>query len=260
MNKRIITIFLGIIPFLVVVFVWHILYVYQVFPHWVIPSPEQTFFTLVGLINDGTIFQLVLVSLLNIIPAFIMAGIVAILLGTAIGIDSVTRKIFSPFISAFYPIPSITWLPLVILFFGFTREAIWIVVFISAFLRIIYNVIDGVKAVNQNWLLAGKNMGLNQIEMIFMIVIPGALPNIITGLRLGFASAWRSLIATEMLVSSLGGLGKFIWYSQWTFSFDKVISGIIVIAIIGIGIEILIFRSIERLTLIRWGLIREDTD
>lgn len=260
MSKRAITFFLGSIPFLIIVFVWYVLYSYQVFPQWVIPSPLQTISTLVSLIKDGTISHLILVSLLNIIPAFILASMVAILLGTVIGINITARKVFLPFISALYPIPSVTWLPLIILFFGFTREAIWIVVFISAFLRIIYNVIDGVRAVNQNWLLAGKNMGLNQFEMIFMVVIPGALPNIITGLRLGFASAWRSLIATEMLVSSLGGLGKFIWYSQWTFSFDKVISGIIIIAVIGIGIETLIFRPIERLTLIRWGVMREDYD
>lgn len=258
MNKRIITIFLGAIPFIVIVTTWYLLYSYQVFPQWVIPSPGQTISTLINLIQDGTITHLVLISLINIIPAFLLAGVLAVLLGTAIGIDTTIRKIFSPFISALYPIPSVTWLPLVILFFGFTREAIWIVVFISAFLRIIYNVIDGVRAINQNWLLAGKNVGLNRFEIIFSVVIPGALPSIITGLRLGFASAWRSLIATEMLVSSLGGLGKFIWYSQWTFSFDKVISGIIVIAIIGIGVEMLVFRPIERRTLIRWGVMRED--
>lgn len=258
MNKRVNTILLGIIPFLFIGIIWYVLYAYQIFPQWVIPSPAETMFTFFSLIQDGTILHLVSVSLLNIIPAFIVGSIVAIFLGVAIGINTTTRKIFSPFISALYPIPSVTWLPLVILFVGFTQEAIWIVVFISAFLRVIYNVIDGVRAVNQNWLLAGKNLGLNQFEMIFMVVIPGALPNIITGLRLGFASSWRSLIATEMLVSSLGGLGKFIWYSQWAFSFDKVISGIIVIAIIGIGIEMLVFRPIEKRTLIRWGVMRED--
>ncbi|MFA6397483.1 MAG: ABC transporter permease subunit [Candidatus Paceibacterota bacterium] len=258
MNKKIITILLGAIPFLVIWVTWYLFYSFQIFPQWVIPSPSQTFFTFIHLIQDGTILHLILISFINIIPAFLIASIIAILLGVFIGTNSTVRKIFSPFISALYPIPSITWLPLVILFVGFTREAIWIVVFVSAFLRVIYNVTDGVRAINLNWILAGKNMGLNQFEIIYSIIIPGALPNIITGLRLGFASAWRSLIATEMLVASLGGLGKFIWYSQWTFSFDKVISGIIVIAVIGIAVEMLVFRPIERRTLIRWGMMRED--
>ena len=257
MNKRIKTILLGSIPFLIILVVWYVFSVQQIFPRWVIPSPERTATTFIELLLDGTVLRLVLISLVNIIPAFVIASIMAILLGTVIGIYPTVRKIFLPFISAVYPIPTLTWLPLVILFSGFTRETIWIVVFIASFLRTIYNIVAGVRAVNHHWLLAAKNMGLNQFEIIFEVVIPGALPNIITGLRLGFASAWRSLIATEMLVSSLGGLGKFIWYSQWVFSFDKVISGIIIIAIIGIGIETLVFRPLEKRTLIRWGMIHE---
>lgn len=258
MNKKINTFLLGAIPFVSIIAVWYIFHAQKILPQWVIPSPWQTLVTLIDLITSGAILNLVLISFLNIVPPFLVASIIAIFLGTAIGTNATTRKIFSPLISALYPIPTLTWLPLVILFAGFTRETIWIVVFISAFLRIIYNVTDGVRAVNHHWLLAAKNMGLSQFEIVISVIIPGALPNIITGLRLGFASAWRSLIATEMLVSSLGGLGKFIWYSQWTFSFDKVISGIVVIAIIGIGIEMLLFRPLERRTLIRWGVMRED--
>lgn len=258
MGKKINTILLGTIPFLAIGIIWYFLHFYEVFPQWAIPSPSQTLSTLIGLIRDGTIFNLVISSLFNIIPAFIVAGVVAIFCGVVIGINTTARKIFHPFISALYPIPSVTWLPLVILFVGFTQTAIWIVIFVSTFLRVIYNVIDGVRAINQNWFLVGKNVGLNQFEMISMVVVPGALPSIITGLRLGFASSWRSLIATEMLVSTLGGLGKFIWYAQWAFSFDKVISGIVIIAIIGIAIEALVFRPIEKMTLIRWGMMRED--
>ena len=150
-------------------------------------------------------------------------------------------------------------LPLIILFLGFTRQAIWCVVFISCFRRLIYNVIEGVSSVNQNWILAAKNFGLSRLEIIFKVILPGSLPHILTGIRMGFASAWRSLIAAEMLVVTFGGLGKFIWMAQWAFSFEKVFVGIIVIAIIGLLMEKFVFGKLEKITLIRWGFIREET-
>ena len=88
------------------------------------------------------------------------------------------------------------------------------------------------------------------------MILPGALPQILSGLRIGFGSAWRSLIGAEMLVVTAGGLGKYIWMSQWNFKFDQVFSGIIVIALVGIAAEQLIFKRIEQATLHRWGMMQ----
>jgi NitT/TauT family transport system permease protein len=225
---------------------------------WLLPSPIETAYSFLQLIADGTLPWLIFTSLLNLIPPFILAIVCAVVLGTIMGINKTIYRVFNPILSAIYPIPSLAWLPFIILFLGFTREAIWLVIFVSSFVRIIYNVIGGVQNINIEYVLVAKNLGFNKLKIILDVILPCAFPQIITGLRLGFGSAWRSLIGAEMLVVTLGGLGKFIWMSQWYFDFDKVIVGIVAISLISIFIEEIIFKRIEKSTLIKWGYIREE--
>lgn len=249
---------LGSIPFLAILILWYIFYYFSQNLKWLVPSPIETASSFLQLITNGTLPKLILISLLNLIPPFILAAICAVVLGTIMGINGTVYKIFYPILSAIYPVPSLAWLPFIILFLGFTREAIWSVIFISSFVRIIYNVIGGVQNINIEYVLAAKNFGFNKLKIILAVILPCAFPQIITGLRIGFGSAWRSLIGAEMLVVTLGGLGKFIWMSQWYFSFDKVIAGIIVISLISIFIEEIIFKRLEKNTLVKWGFIREE--
>jgi ABC-type nitrate/sulfonate/bicarbonate transport system permease component len=249
---------LGAIPFLVILILWYFVYYFNQNAKWLIPSPVETASSFLQLIRDGTLPRLILTSLLNLIPSFILATICAVVLGVLMGINRTIYKIFYPILSVIYPVPSLAWLPFIILFLGFTREAIWSVIFISSFMKIIYNVIGGVQNINIEYILAAKNFGFNKPKIIFDVILPCALPQIITGLRVGFGSAWRSLIGAEMLVSTLGGLGKFIWMSQWYFDFDKVIAGIVVISLISIFIEEIIFKRLENNILVRWGFVREE--
>ncbi len=257
MVKRIKNYFLNISLFVVILIIWQLLCMFGVISPWVMSNPNQTFLTLVKIIGDGTLIQLLAVSFLNIFPAFILAVVLALIFGVLVGINSTFSKIFSPFFSAIYLIPSLAWLPLIILILGFSRQSIWAIIFISSFIRIVYNIIGGVRGVNQNWLLAAKNLELSRLDTIIKVIIPGALPQIINGIRIGFGSAWRSLIGAEMLVITAGGLGKYIWLSQWAFKPEQVLSGIITIALVGIIAEELIFKKIEKVTLVKWGMIQE---
>src|SRR4030042_3937902 len=249
---------LGSIPFLAILILWCFLYYFNQDTGWLFPSPIKTASSFLQLISDGTLPGLILTSLLNLIPPFILAAICAVGLGTIMGINRNFRYIFNPILSAIYPIPSLVWLPFIILFLGFTREAIWLVIFISSFVRIIYSVISGVQNINIEYILAAKNLGFNKTKIVLDVILPCALPQIITGLRLGFGSAWRSLIGAEMLGVTLGGLGKFIWMSQWYFDFEKVIIGIVAISLISIFIEEIVFKRLEKNTLVKWGFIHED--
>jgi len=250
---------LGAIPFLIILLIWAVSSYFNFIPKWLIPSPFQTAKSFWELTINGTLSHLIVISAANAVPAFIFGLIFALIAGVLIGMSGIAKKIFFPFLSAIYSIPALVFLPLIVLFFGFTRGAIWCVVFIACFRAVLYNVIEGVSSVNQNWILAAKNLGLSKIETIFEVILPGALPHIMTGIRTGFASSWRSLIVAEMLVLSVGGIGGFIWLSQWSFSFEKVFAGIIVIAVIGFLMERFVFGKLEKITLVRWGLIREET-
>ncbi|MFA5000403.1 MAG: ABC transporter permease subunit [Patescibacteria group bacterium] len=256
MAIRIKDIVLGWSLFIIALITWQILSATQIVPPWLLSPPEETFSVFLELISNGTLIKLLFNSFLNVFPAFIISLIFALVLGTLVGANPTFSKMFSPFLAAIHLVPSLAWLPLIILFFGFTRETIWIIIFISSFIRMIYSIIGGVQGVNQNWLLVAQNLELNRFQIIIRVVLPGALPQILSGIRVGFGSAWRSLVGAEMLVVTAGGLGKYIWMSQWAFKFDQVISGIIVIALVGVIVEQLVFKKIERITLVRWGLVQ----
>jgi ABC-type nitrate/sulfonate/bicarbonate transport system permease component len=257
-TKLIKKILLGSIPFVVILLAWILFSYFSPSSSWFIPSPLETLKTFFLLTADGTILNLILISLLNLVPPFIFALFFALIFGALMGINRTIDKIFYPFLSVIYPVPSLAWIPFVILLFGFTRETIWFVIFISSFLKIVYTVRGGVKNVDLQYVLVAKNLGFSKSKIIFEVILPAAFPQIITGIRIGFGSAWRSLIGAEMLVVTLGGLGKFIWMAQWYFDFDKVLIGIVIIAIISLIVEKLIFKKIENHTLIKWGLVHED--
>jgi ABC-type nitrate/sulfonate/bicarbonate transport system permease component len=254
--NKIINFGLGVSSFLVILVSWQLLHAFNVIPSWFISGPKETFLVFLKLLLDGTLPRLLSISFLNIFPAFIMAIIASLFFGILIGVNAAFRKIFTPFLSAIYLVPSLAWLPLIILFFGFSRQTIWAVIFISSFVRIIYNVIGGVKGINLNWLLAAQNLGIGKFGIVIKVIFPGALPQILSGIRVGFGSAWRSLVGAEMLVVTAGGLGKYIWASQWSFNFEQVLSGIIMIAMVGIMAELIIFKWIEKITLAKWGLLQ----
>jgi len=245
---------LALIPFLIILLLWNIAIYLNWMPKWFLPSPIKVVITFWYLIINGTVARIIIESMFNLLPPYFLAVIASVIFGIIIGTNTSVRHIFFPFISTLYPIPSLAWLPFIIILFGFTRQSVWILLFISSFLKMIYNMIIGVRNISPIWILVAKNLGLNRKQTIFKVIIPGALPNIITGARIGFGSIWRSVIAAEMLVSGAGGLGKFIWNAQWSFNFEKIFVGIILIAIIGISIETFVFKKIESMAFEKWGI------
>lgn len=254
MVKRIKNFILGVSLFVAVLAAWSIATTVHVIPAWILPSPEETFQSFLKLARSGALLELLWNSLINIFPSFVLSLLASLVLGIFIGANFIIRRMFLPFLAAINSVPSLAWLPLIILFFGFTRQTIWMVIFISGFMKMIYSVIGGVRDVDCKWLLISQNLELTRFETVIKIILPGALPQILSGIRLGFGSAWRSLIGAEMLMVSAGGLGKYIWMSQWAFKFDQVFVGVIIIALVGVLAEQVIFKKIEQITLVRWGL------
>jgi len=249
-------IFLGLSPFLVILCLWQGYVFFYPEMAWLIPSPSHTAQSFVLFVLDGTLVELLAISLSNLIPPFFIALLCATGIGTLMGVSKEADQVFYPFLSALNPIPSIAWLPFVMLFLGFSWAAIWVVIFISTFLKMIYAVRGGVQGVDIHYILLAKNLGFNKRKIITDVFLPCSLPQFITGIRISFGSAWRSLIGAEMLVVTLGGLGKYIWLAQWYFNFDKVIIGIVVIGVVGIIVEELFLKKVEKNTISKWGLKR----
>ena len=208
MTPRIKNLLLGLSPFIAILLIWEISSSLGLISEFLMPAPGKVFATFFKLIKEGVLLKLFLVSLLNIIPAFVLAAVAAVTMGTLIGVSYLWRRIFSPLLSAVYIVPSLAWLPLIILILGFTRETIWAVVMISSFTRIIYIVIGGIKSVNINYLLISKNLELSRLITVWKVILPAALPHILSALRIGFGSSWRSLVGAEMLVVTAGEIGR----------------------------------------------------
>lgn len=243
------------VPFLLILIAWQLFRTFEIIPPWILPSPSETAIAFGSLVLDGTMLRLVATSAGHMIPAFVLSSITAIFVGLLVGLSSTWRKMLMPMLSVIYIVPTLAWLPLIVLFLGFTRSSIFVIVFLATFPKVVYPAIAGVQSINRTWILAGRNLGLTSFGVILKIVLPGALPYLVVGARLGFGSAWRSLIGAEMLVASLGGLGRFIWLAQWNYSFDRVLAGITVMIIVGLVAEQWLFRRAEDWVNARWNTV-----
>ena len=165
-----------------------------------------------------------------------------------------------PLVSIGAPIPGLAYAPLFLLWFGLGNiSAVLLVGFVSAF-PIIFNSWTGVKAVKEIWVRSAQSMGADDRRLFSHVILPGALPYILTGMRLGLAQAWRILVAVEMLAAVPWGLGWLIFGARKFLNTDVMLAGIVVIAIIGLALEKFVFQKIENYTVVRWGMISVMTE
>ena len=153
------------------------------------------------------------------------------------------------------PIPGIAYAPLFLLWFGLGNvSAVLLVGFVSAF-PIVFNTWTGVKAVKEVWVRSALAMGADDRRLFGKVILPGALPYILTGLRLGLAQAWRILVGVEMLAAVPWGLGWMIFGAREFLNTDVMLAGVVVIGAIGLALEKLVFQRLEHYTVVRWGMM-----
>jgi NitT/TauT family transport system permease protein len=157
----------------------------------------------------------------------------------------------------FNPLPSIALLPLAMIWFGLGNGSIIFVLVHAVMWSVALNTHTGFRSVSQTWRMVGQNYGLSKIAYVTKILIPGALPSILTGLKIGWAFAWRALIAAELVFgvsSSGGGLGWFIFENKNLLEIPSVFAGLLMVILFGLAVENLVFRTLEQRTVRRWGM------
>jgi NitT/TauT family transport system permease protein len=180
---------------------------------------------------------------------------VGVLIGIAMGRFRRAEGLLLPLVSIGAPIPGLAYAPLFLLWFGLgDTGSIVLVAFVSAF-SITLNTWTGVKAVKEIWVRAAQSMGADERRLFRHVILPGALPYILTGCRLGLAQAWRILVAVEMLAAVPWGLGWLIFGAREFLNTDAMLAGIAVIGVIGLALEKLVFQPLERYTVVRWGMV-----
>ncbi|MBS0248667.1 MAG: ABC transporter permease [Proteobacteria bacterium] len=157
----------------------------------------------------------------------------------------------------FNPLPSIALLPLAMIWFGLGTGGIVFVLIHAVLWSVALNTHSGFRGVSPTWRMVGQNYGLSDLGYVVRILIPGAFPSILTGLKIGWAFAWRTLIAAELVFganSGGGGLGWFIFQSKNSLEIPSVFAGLLTVILLGLIVENLIFLTAEKMTVRRWGM------
>jgi NitT/TauT family transport system permease protein len=212
--------------------------------------------TLGSMLLDGTMEAHALNTLARVFSGLALAVVIGLMLGFLMARYRAVERFFSPLVSALMPIPSLAWAPVFILWFGLGNIATVLIVFYAASFPMLVNTWSGVRAVNPLWLRAARAMGASGPRLFWKVVVPGASPFIITGLRLAFQRAWIAVVGAEMLAASAYGLGWVIFDAKEFLNADIMLSSLVVIGAIGYVFERLVFGSLERATVLRWGMVR----
>lgn len=245
----------NIFPFVVVGALWEIVAWAGIFPRRLFPTLEEVALSFMQLTVAGILPHHAIETVIRLLTGFSLAAMIGVTVGVLMGRSRRAEDIFLPLVSIGAPIPGLAYAPLFLLWFGLGNiSAVLLVGFVAAF-PIIFNSWTGVKAVKEIWLRSAQSMGADDRRMFRHVILPGALPYILTGLRLGLAQAWRVLVAIEMLAAVQFGLGWMIFGAREFLNTDVMMAGIAVIGIIGLTLEKLVFQKIENYTVVRWGMV-----
>lgn len=225
-------------------------------PPAITPPVEAIAAALAVMIRDGTLFLHVGYTLARIGTGLALAALAGVPLGMLMGRYRPIERFVLPLVSVLSPIPSLAWVPLFILWFGLGNTASIALVFYAALFPLVLNTWTGVCGVNRLWIRAAESMGAGSSAVFRHVVLPGALPFVIAGLRQAFARGWIAVVGGEMIAATRWGLGWVIFDSKEFLNTDVMLGSLAVIGLLGLGVERLVFAALERRTVERWGLVQ----
>ncbi len=226
------------------------------FPQVLLPTIQTVAATLWSMLADGVMFEHAGATLYRVMIGFSLALALGIPLGIAMARFKPVENFFLPLVSALMPIPSFSLVPLFMLWFGIGNTTTILIVFYAATFPVLFNTWSGVRSVNPLWLRAAGAMGANEKKLFWKVIIPGASPFIITGMRQAFLRSWIAVVGAEMIAASDWGLGWVIFDAKEFLQADIMLASIVVIGVIGFVFERLVFGSIEKATVNKWGMVR----
>jgi NitT/TauT family transport system permease protein len=212
--------------------------------------------TLMAMVVDGSMLEHAAFTLYRVMFGFGLAVVVGLPLGILMGRFQRVENFFLPLVSALMPIPSFALVPLFMLWFGIGNLTTILIVFYAATFPMMFNTWSGVRSVNPLWLRAAGCMGADEHKLFWKVIIPGASPFIITGMRQAFLRSWIAVVGAEMIAASDWGLGWVIFDAKEFLNTDIMLASLIVIGLIGFAFERFVFGSLERMTVLRWGMMR----
>jgi taurine transport system permease protein len=255
MSHRLYSAFKFAIPLLVLSLIWEFSVQFFQVNARVFPSIESVYKAGLEAVHDGSIFNHVAASLGRVAVGTLLAVLVSIPLGVAMGLNPIVSDFLSPLFRFFSVLAGIAWIPIATLWFGYGFGAITFVIFNAVFFVVTYNTLLGVASIPMPLRNAAASLGANGWTLLTQVILPGALPNIVTGIRTGLGFAWRGLIAAEMIATNVG-LGYMLFLARDFYKTEVIVLGMIIIGLIWLAIDRLILAPVERATIERWGMVR----
>ncbi len=189
--------------------------------------------------------------------AFMIASVVGVTVGILMGRFAFWEGFFVPLLSVMLPIPALAWTPLAVIWFGNGNQTVILVTAFASFLPIAMAVWTGVKTINPVWIRAAQSMNAEKMTIFRTVVLPGSLPMILSGMRIGLARAWRAGVGAESLAGIRWGLSAGIFDAQEYLDTAFMMVAIAVLGIFGFLLEKVLFQPIESRTIIKWGMMEE---
>jgi NitT/TauT family transport system permease protein len=221
----------GILPIVIFLAVWEIVARLNLIPgQFFFPPFSTVVMEFYHLTANGVLGDNFLASLVRVLVGFCAGSIAGVFVGMVMGWRENINKALHPIVSLFYPIPAIGWLPLLMLWIGINEMLPITIIFICSFFPILYNTVTGIRNVDKDYIHAARTLGASDVRILATVVMPLALPNIFTGLRLEAGMAWRVIVAAEM-VAIPTGIGALLIKAESLIRIDIIIVCLIVLAV-----------------------------
>ena len=233
--------------------VWIIVAKLKIWPPYILPDPKGVWESLKGGFSDRSFWIAIAVSMRRIGIGYGISVLLGIVLGLLIASSKFLEETLGGLLVSLQSLPSICWLPLAVLWFGLSEKAIVFVVVMGSLLSVTISMETGRQQMPRIYSMAGRNLGAYGLKLFFFVLLPASLPYLVSGLKQGWAFAWRSLISGEMIFVSLG-LGQLLMMGRDLNDMSQVIAVMLLIIAIGYIVDGLLFRGMERWLQNKWGL------
>ena len=248
-----------VIAIVVIGLIWQVVIWLQWQPDYIIPAPRQVWDSLGMMAEQDILWQATMNSVRRAIQGFAIAVLIATPIGVALGLNAGLRTMFGPLLTGLQQLPSVAWVPAAIIWFGLSDATIYTVILLGAVPSIANGLIAGIDQIPPITLRAGQVMGAHGLSRVWNIVLPASWPGYLAGLEQGWAFAWRSLMAAELIAISpaLGpGLGQMLDTGRQLGDMALVIGSILMILAVGVLIDRIVFAPLRKRTLRNRGLLR----
>jgi sulfonate transport system permease protein len=242
---------LGVVLPLLILAAWWIVSALEVVPAFRLPSPQSVWLAGVDLAQRGLLWSDIAISVQRVLIGFVAGSIVGLALGSLVGLSRWASALLAPTIGGFRAVPSLAWVPLLVLYLGITEDSKVTLIAIGALFPVYTTVAGALRHVDPHLVELGHAYGLSRLQLLRQVQLPAVVPSIVSGLRLALAQSWLFLVAAELIASAMG-LGFRLLDSQQNGRIDRLFLVIILLGILGKTTDALI-GLLERWLLKRWG-------